>query len=136
MTQLEFDLGEPSAAALDETLRQALEERYGDGPFDHQYAQVDLRNIETLAELATAIHKHLQRCSGLMDQNPQVETFRADAPARPDVLRAGEVWVAWESGPFDWACRWDPLGMQLPSWVLAQPHWGFDLVLCDERVRP
>ena len=123
-------------ADLDETLREALEERYSDGPFTHQYELVDLRDIETLPELATAILRHLKRCSALMEQNPQVETFSAAHPARSDVLRAGGVWLAWESGPPDWACRWDPLGMQLPSWVLAQPHWGFDLVLCDERVRP
>ena len=134
--QYELDLGEPSAAALDETLRQALEERYSDGPFTHQYEPLDLRSITTLPALATAIHQHLQRCSGLMDQRPEVETYRADAPARPDVLRAGEIWIAWESGPPDWACRWNPLGLQLPDWVLAQPVWGFDLVLRDERVQP
>jgi len=123
-------------ADLDETLREALEERYSDGPFTHQYELVDLRGIATLPDLATAIHKHLQRCSGLMGQRPEVETFSAAHPARSDVLRAGEIWVAWESGPPDWACRWHPLGLQLPSWVLAQPYWGFDLVLTDERVQP
>lgn len=112
---------------------------YGTGTADLLQAIKDALLAEPLRGHPEAardtIYHVLRRFSGNIGQNPDTEVVRTGQGWKgPGSDRAAEgsrtYYVAWESGPYDWAIPASFVVMDVTD-HLAEPYHGFDLQLYD-----